>query len=425
MIPPVQAEAGGVVPFERKRVMDNRLENDGEIEIVRMDGKEFGGTAAGPASGETSGVPENGGAEPPVKKKKKKAAKVVIIIIAVLLLLVIAAVLTVSGIFNKYVDKINYTHDPYDPHDTGPIAIDSLPPDFFDEPTEVPATPEPGATQGPTSLPTEIPTGFIPPTHDAEDDFLMMDDRVLNVLIIGSDSRDLNTFRGNSDVMMMLSINKKTRKLWITSFQRDTYLHVPGIGYNKLNSAYPYSGAKLLQRTLQENYLVVIPYYVIVNFESFTEIVDDIGGVEIKISDGEAKYISGIDKGGTYVLNGEQALQYSRIRYLDSDFYRTQRQRNVMTKVIEKLRGRGVTELMGIMDSLLPLMTTNMPRNELTALIRNVGEYSKYPLNELRIPIDGTWHYDYLPKVTHVVIVESFWKNIVAIRDKVYEGIYS
>ncbi|MBO7406228.1 MAG: LCP family protein [Clostridia bacterium] len=373
------------------------------------------------------------------KKRKLKGGHIALIVIGALLVLILAAVLTVTLIFHRYMNKINYTHDPYDPFDTAEIPIDSLPPEYYDTPEEgtpttivitPPATTDPNYTVDPES--TAIPeTPTVPPTptptpEPTEEPYvapLLMSDQVYNVLIIGSDSRDLSTFRGNSDVMIILSINKVTKKIWLTSFQRDTYLYVPGVGYNKLNCAYAYSGAKLLQRTLQENYSIVAPNYVIVTFDGFKDVIDALGGVELEITDKEAKYINGISTGGKYNLNGSQALDYSRIRYIDSDFARTQRQRNVLTVVINKLKAQSVSELTKTMDVLLPLLTTNIPKSELSSLILKAPEYSKYPVSQLRIPIDGTWKYDYKPKVTHIVRVTSFWDNYVAMRDKIYEGI--
>ncbi len=386
---------------------------------------------------------DNAGAQNGGKRKRKlKGGHIALIVIGVLLLLIVAAVLTVTLIFNKYLNKINYTHDPYDPFDTAEIPIDSLPPEYFDPdeselPTTIVITPpvevttDPDFTVDPNLTPVPAtptvpptPTPTPEPTEEPYEAPLLMSDQVYNILIIGSDSRDLSTFRGNSDVMIILSINKVTKRVWITSFQRDTYLHVPGVGYNKLNCAYAYSGAKLLQRTLQENYSIVAPNYVIVTFDGFKDVIDAIGGIDLEITEAEAKYITRAGGAGKKHLNGKQALEYARIRYIDSDFARTQRHRNVLTAVINKLKTQSVTELLKTMDVLLPLVTTNIPKSEVRSLIMKVPEYSKYPVSQLRIPIDGTWKYDYIPKVTHIVRVKSFWKNYLALKDNVYAGVF-
>lgn len=397
--------------------MDDNL-NDGDIEITVIDGN---------------------GSEPekPPKKGLPVWARIVIGFFIVAALLALAAFIFVTCTVDKYAGKVNYTHDPYDPFDTSEIIIDSLPPDYYGETqtpeqTELPTPNTPGPGETPTAVPesTVVPTQPATPTPVPTTDVepsapLLMSDKVFNILIIGADTRDLKSFRGNSDVMMLVSFNSATRKIWLTSFHRDMYVQISGVGYNKLNSAYAYAGAKLLQKTLQEDFLVVAPYYVIINFDSFTNVIDALGGIEITLTAEEAngRTVPGITEPGTYLLNGSQALGYARERHLsDDDFGRNQRHRKVVAAVIKKFKSQSITELMSTMDVLLPLLTTNIPKDEIKSLIYKAPEYSKYGVNELSIPIAGTFYYDYYPRVTHVVIVKSMWKNIVAIRDKVYEG---
>ncbi|MBO4326782.1 MAG: LCP family protein [Clostridia bacterium] len=403
--------------------MNERIDDENEIELV---------TANAEGSGGKSG-----------KKKLPKWAKAIIIILAVLLCLAAGAYIFVSCKIDDYLNKINYTHDPYDPFDTAPIHIDTLPPGYYDDketeaPTEATATPSlptptlaPGETAAPTQIPTETPTPTPSPspipTSDVDDDaVLLMSDKVYNILIIGSDTRDIKEFRGNSDVMMLVSFNTVTQKIWLTSFHRDSYVHIPGVGYNKMNSAYAYGGAKLLQKTLQEDFLVVAPNYVIIDFTSFVKVVDALGGIEITLTQEEANgsTVPGITAPGTYTLNGTQALNYARERHLSNDDWgRTQRHRNVVSAVIKKLKAQSVTELLNTMDVLLPLITTNIPKSEIKSIVSKAPEYSKYSVSELSIPINKTWHNDYYRRVTHVIVIDSMWKNIVAIRDKVYAGV--
>ena len=203
-----------------------------------------------------------------------------------------------------------------------------------------------------------------------------------------------------------------------------TYLYIPGVGYNKLNFAYPRSGAKLLLRTIQENYKVGLSRYAVVTFDAFKAVVDALGGVTVTVTDEETKYISGLSTGGTYRLTGQQALDYSRIRYIGTDFARTQRQRTVLDSIINELKEKSVNELLKVLDTLLPYITTNIPKDELVSQIKQAPKYSKYEVKQLRIPIDGTWRYDILPVVTHVVIVTDFERNVRAIRENVFAGVY-
>ena len=424
--------------------MNNKFDSDNEIEIKVFDGHGFESSqpVLEPSAREQPEPSPNAD-----KKKEKKFpgwAKAIIIVLVVLLLLGLGGYFFVSNTVDRYIDKISYTHDPYDPFDTAPIQIDTLPPGYYDDETEVPATetptptpaePTPTLAPGETMIPTEVPTATPTPTPtptpiptpDVEDEaVLLMSDKVYNILIIGSDTRDIDSFRGNSDVMMLVSFNSVTKKIWLTSFHRDSYVHIPGVGYNKMNSAYAYGGAKLLQKTLQEDFLVVAPNYVIVDFSSFVKVVDALGGIEITLTQEEANggTVPGITTPGTYTLNGTQALNYARERHLSNDDWgRTQRHRNVVSAVIKKLKAQSVTELLNTMDVLLPLITTNIPKNEIKSLVSKAPEYAKYSVSELSIPIKGTWHNDYYRRVTHVIVLDSVWRNIVAIRDKVYAGI--
>ncbi|MBP5633232.1 MAG: LCP family protein [Clostridia bacterium] len=413
--------------------MDNNFDDEYEIKVAGPGGA-GGQYIAGGAPG--------GSGEAPRKKKKKKFpgwAIALIVIISLLLIIAAGALIFVNSTIDRYVDKINYTHDPYDPFDTAPIQIDTLPPGYDDEddeetpgPTQVlPADPTPTLKPGETAAPTTVPTATVTPspvpTSDVDDDaVLLMSDKVYNILLIGSDTRNIDQFRGNSDVIMLISLNSVKKEMWLTSFHRDSYVEIPGVGYNKINSAYARGGAKLLQRTLQDDFLVVAPYYCIINFDSFPKVIDAMGGVDITITKEEAEKgtVPGITEAGTYTLTGAQALLYARERHLAGDDWgRTQRHRNVVSAVFKKFRSQSLSDILSTIDVILPLITTNMPKNEIKSLTGKVAEFAQYSVKELSIPIKGTWHNAYLRKTTETIIIDSFWRNIVAIRDKVYAGV--
>ncbi|MBP5781700.1 MAG: LCP family protein [Clostridia bacterium] len=413
--------------------MDNNFDDEYEIKVAGPGGA-GGQYIAGGAPG--------GSGEAPRKKKKKKFpgwAIALIVIVSLLLIIAAGALIFVNSTIDRYVDKINYTHDPYDPFDTAPIQIDTLPPGYDDEddeetpgPTQVlPADPTPTLKPGETVAPTTVPTATVTPspvpTSDVDDDaVLLMSDKVYNILLIGSDTRNIDQFRGNSDVIMLISLNSVKKEMWLTSFHRDSYVEIPGVGYNKINSAYARGGAKLLQRTLQDDFLVVAPYYCIINFDSFPKVIDAMGGVDITITKEEAEKgtVPGITEAGTYTLTGAQALLYARERHLAGDDWgRTQRHRNVVSAVFKKFRSQSLSDILSTIDVILPLITTNMPKNEIKSLTGKVAEFAQYSVKELSIPIKGTWHNAYLRKTTETIIIDSFWRNIVAIRDKVYAGV--
>ena len=244
---------------------------------------------------------------------------------------------------------------------------------------------------------------------------------VINVLLIGTDRRNPNE-RGRSDSMMLVSLNKVTKKIYVTSIMRDTYVDIPGVSNNnRINAAYSFGGASLLMDTVERNFRVKVDKYVSVDFESFKKLVDYFGGVEITVSDAEAGQINGLDKGGTYLLNGEQALAYARIRYVgQGDFERTERQRRVLNILIDKCRSLSVFELGEIMDLLLPQVTTNMSKSEIFGHVLASPSYASYQIINQRIPCDGSWRYMTIRGMS--VLGIDFEENFEFLKSTVYAG---
>ena len=262
------------------------------------------------------------------------------------------------------------------------------------------------------------------------------DKDVLNILLIGCDARS-RTGPGRSDSMIILSINKKSHKLVMTSLMRDIYLRIPGRENNRLNAAYAFGGPQLLLKTIKENFQIDIKKYVSVNFFSFVDIIDKLGGVTVDLSDAECRSMNGyiheinylegwpvedgkLYKGGDNIhLNGKQALAYSRVRYVgNADFQRTERQRIVMAQVIKKLRGMSVAELYGILEELLPKVTTNLTKGELFSLLLSAPAVKNYTILENRIPANGTFKYMTIRKMS--VLGIDFEKNAELIRSGIY-----
>lgn len=245
-------------------------------------------------------------------------------------------------------------------------------------------------------------------TRIATSKTLLSEPYVTNVLLIGSDSRD--DTRGRSDSMILLSINKKTDKIFLTSLMRDMYVDIPGRDKNKINAAYSFGGPELLMDTIQENLGVKIDDYIEISFVSFASIVDAVGGVEITVSDAEAQAINQIlqdevngilgdarnadllSQGGKYILNGKQALCYSRIRHVgNADFQRTERQREVLTQLVTSLKNSGAAGMKRLMSSALPKIRTNMTKGELYQLSLRMPFLLNYEMTQIQIPADGTY----------------------------------
>lgn len=225
---------------------------------------------------------------------------------------------------------------------------------------------------------------------------------VINILLIGSDHRD-DSWNGNSDVMIVATINQKTQQLVLTSFMRDLYADIPGYGVHKLNYAFAAGGAETLEATLEDNYQVTIDNHAIVDFDSMAKIIDIIGGVEIEISDAEStvlnQYLSSMGQGdtlpggGTYLLDGYQAVAYMRIRYVgNSDYQRTQRQRDVLKEIFAGMQALDATDLTALINDVLPEMEHNISPLEMVRLMALLPEVKNYELVENRIPYDDLYY---------------------------------
>ncbi|MBQ2847590.1 MAG: LCP family protein [Clostridia bacterium] len=198
--------------------------------------------------------------------------------------------------------------------------------------------------------------------------------KVINVLLIGEDNEDGSH---RSDSTMLVSVNTKTKKITITSFLRDSYTYMDINGserFDKTNHSYAWGGAAKLMEVLSNNYKVKIDYYVSINYESFVAAVDALGGISVPITEEEARYmnrttrIKGFTSGESVHLNGEQALIYARIRKLDSEVERTRRQRELISSLINQVKGSSVGDLNNAIQTFLPYVTTNLKTSQIISL---------------------------------------------------------
>lgn len=196
-----------------------------------------------------------------------------------------------------------------------------------------------------------------------------------NIALLGLDART-DTFDGTrSDCIMIVSINQATKDVKLASVYRDTYLELTNRSLDKITHAYAYGGAKLTLSSLNTNLDLNITEYVTINFDTVKTVVDAVGGVKITVTDAEAKSIPDISSAGTYNLNGSQALAYGRIRKIDTDYKRTERMRDVLTAVFNKVKGLNISELNNLVDTVLPHVRTNIQSSEILALLPQVASY--------------------------------------------------
>ncbi len=230
---------------------------------------------------------------------------------------------------------------------------------------------------------------------------------VVNILLIGQDRREGET-RARSDSMILVTFNRTTGSIILTSFLRDLYVQIPGYDSNRLNAAYAFGGMELLDETLEENFGVEIDANIEVDFSGFSDIIDAMGGVDITLSPSEADYLN-LSEGENH-MDGQEALAYSRIRYLDSDFGRTGRQRKVLNALFRQIQQMSLTECLSTANELFPLLTTDMSNLKILTLAAELFPMlSGTSLQTLCIPAEGTYSFNSVDGMD--VIIADFAAN--------------
>lgn len=260
---------------------------------------------------------------------------------------------------------------------------------------------------------------------------------VKNVLLIGTDGRAEND-TGRSDSMVLLSIDVINHKLTLTSFMRDMYVSIPNYGYSKLNSAYSSAGgAGVLLDTIEDNFSIRIDDCIIIDFKSFMSIIDAINGIDATVSESELQEINkvlmsegnkiaGDDKmdglltsSGNIRLNGKQALTYSRIRYVgNADFERTQRQRYVISAIMDRLKTPNVFRIFNFANTTASEITTSLDTFDLYGLSLIAPFMLGYDIVQQRVPADDTWYYDEVDGQS--IIRVDFKENNKYLYDTIY-----
>ena len=215
----------------------------------------------------------------------------------------------------------------------------------------------------------EITTRKKEPTTLADEKLIkpFLDDNLINILLVGQDRRP-GEGRQRSDTMVVCSINVETKQVALISFLRDLYVSIPGYSDNRLNAAYVFGGFPLLTATLKENFGITIDGCFEVDFNGFKALIDQIGGVDIELTSAEAKIVGGNTTEGKCHLSGKQALTYARIRKIDSDFQRTNRQRKVLLAAYKKVKNESLGKMVFAIQTALPYLTTDMTNKQIMAL---------------------------------------------------------
>ncbi|MCR5330258.1 MAG: LCP family protein [Lachnospiraceae bacterium] len=260
-----------------------------------------------------------------------------------------------------------------------------------------------------TQIP-EIPDTYevVTPDITPEPTPVIEQKNVYNVLIIGEENIDSGSPRGRSDLLMIASVNIEQKKVKLTSILRDSLVAIPNHSDNKINAAYMIGGVSLLYETMKVNLGMEFDNYCLVNFDSFEKIVDVIGGVDIELTAEEAAYLNKTNyiskpefrnvQEGINHLNGNQALGYCRIRKVPTadlqymDIGRTARQRRLIREIFDNVSRMNNVEMMGFVNKCMPFLTTDITSEQLELFIPMLSSISPALFEELRLPVEGSYH---------------------------------
>lgn len=254
----------------------------------------------------------------------------------------------------------------------------------------------------------DIPKEELAITPQVEKKISEYDNKVTNIMLIGIDSDMGKGEPQRSDAMMILTVDGKHKTLKLSSLMRDTYVPIKGHGTSKLNHAYAYGGAPLLLRTVNHSFDLDISEYARVDFTNLSNLIDEIGGIDLKLTKDEAKTVNDslahadatlkLEDGVQHVT-GIQALAFSRIRKLDTDYKRTERQREVMSGIYNRLKSTSLLALPSVVEKLTPYVKTTLDEGQIiglgTTILTNKMALAgrRFPLDDFsKISNKGDWH---------------------------------
>ena len=282
------------------------------------------------------------------------------------------------------------------------------------------------------------------------------DEDVLNILLIGTDERTeavndadafthLNQLDGTEDTtefsddaradsMILVSMDIKDHVIRLVSIERGTGVPILLDGYEDqydwITHTFRYGGPKLTMKTVEECYNIEVDHFVRVNFNSFVQIVNAVGGVDIDITEMEAKalnwevpsnsmlIVNHVDPGLNH-FDGYTALQYARLRKIDNDWKRVERQRTVIKAVLDQVKNASVMELDNLLNTLLPLIQTNFTKTEIAALLVQLPGFLGCDVQQMSLPLQGT--YGVRTGMDDRLMYDPDWVvNIKALQDFLY-----
>ena len=334
----------------------------------------------------------------------RSAARGILRVLCVLFFLILVALLVGSFYLDSFLDRIGR-------FDTDEVTLS------HEEVQQILAETDPGEElTGETVDPDDISM------PDGPADEISNEDHVINILLIGQDRRE-GQGRQRSDAMILCTVNPEKKTLTMTSFLRDMYVQYPEYngkkyGSSRINSTYAIGGMKMLNDCLKLNFGVDVDHNIEVDFSGFEKIIDLIGGVDIELTQAEASWMDMGHKKGLNRLNGAAALEYARIRKLDSDFGRTNRQRTVLAAVLERVKDLPVSELTKLAEEAMPMITTDMTNAEIIKYVLELFPIlSELSVTTQHIPAEGAYYNANINGMS--VLVPDFEANIQILKDTI------
>ena len=228
-----------------------------------------------------------------------------------------------------------------------------------------------------------------------------------HILLMGTDTGNKVLNYGRTDTMIIASINSKTKQVKLTSLVRDMLVDIPGLNsQNRINTANSFGGPLLAMKVVNEVMGLNITRYASINFSGFSTLIDTIGGVQLVLSAGEASELKMRHIDEPQLLNGEKALEYVRIRKLDNNFGRNERQRKLLDALFGKVIGLGMNDIISLVPPVIELVSTNLSTGEIIGLLP-VFLSDKDGLDMLSLPQADAFHYYQTNKGASVVVFDQ------------------
>ena len=297
------------------------------------------------------------------------------------------------------------------------------------KPTDGPV--EPGPTNATPNTPGDGEDSPVQPSSNPP----RVEEHIVNILLLGEEKIGSEHARGRTDLIMIATLDTEQRTVKLTSIMRDILVAIPGYSDDRINSVYGKGGIELLKEVIALNFEIVPDGYMLVDFDSFEQIVDNLDGVTIELSKEEADYLNTTNyisnpiyrnvTPGLNKMNGNQALGYCRVRHVPtidnvhSDFGRTSRQRVVLNALFEKMKTKNLFQLAIIADSCLPLVETDLSSSQIADYMEKAVESRITNFVQMRIPVNGTFAdatYNGIPDLIQI----NFPENIKALHEFIF-----